>query len=190
MNSAALIVFGLVTLLGLVSLLPPLAARLKLPYSVLLALAGCALGLLIQLQPRAESAVATDLLTALQQFEISAEAIIVIFLPALLFEAALAVDLRGLIDDIAPILTMAAAAFCTACTFCWKAAPAFTSAPRRPPLLLKPMAVLARISRLLAPQAVSVLSASAFSGSASGVPATSSAVTLSSPSIPSRILAR
>ena len=110
MNSAALIVFGLVTLLGLVSLLPPLAARLKLPYSVLLALAGCALGLLIQIQPEAKSAVATDLLTALQQFEISAEAIIVIFLPALLFEAALAVDLRGLIEDIAPILTMAVVA--------------------------------------------------------------------------------
>jgi len=110
MHSAALIVFGLVTLLGLVSLLPPLAARLKLPYSVLLALAGCALGLLIQFQPHSESAVASDLLTALQQFEISAEAIIVIFLPALLFEAALSVDLRSLIEDIAPILTMAVVA--------------------------------------------------------------------------------
>jgi CPA1 family monovalent cation:H+ antiporter len=110
MTSAALIVFGLVTLLGLVSLLPPLAAKLKLPYSVLLALAGCALGLLIQLQPHSNSAVASDLLTALQQFEISAEAIIIIFLPALLFEAALAVDLRGLLDDIAPILTMAVVA--------------------------------------------------------------------------------
>jgi CPA1 family monovalent cation:H+ antiporter len=110
MHSAALIVFGLVTLLGLVSLLPPLAARLKLPYSVLLALAGCALGLLTQVSPHSESAVASDLLTALQQFEISAEAIIVIFLPALLFEAALSVDLRSLIEDIAPILTMAVVA--------------------------------------------------------------------------------
>jgi len=110
MSSAALIVFGLVTLLGLVSLLPPLAAKLKLPYSVLLALAGCALGLVIQLQPHSDSAVASDLLTALQQFEISAEAIIIIFLPALLFEAALAVDLRGLMDDLAPILTMAVVA--------------------------------------------------------------------------------
>src|SRR5690349_3861271 len=110
MSSAALIVFGLVTLLGFVSLLPPLAARLKLPYSVLLALAGCALGLLIQVQPHSQSAVASDLLTALQQFEISAEAIIVIFLPALLFEAALSVDLRSLIEDLAPILTMAVVA--------------------------------------------------------------------------------
>src|SRR5215470_16780380 len=110
MSSAALIVFGLVTLLGLVSLLPPLAAKLKLPYSVLLALAGVALGLLIQVDPRSDNAVATDLLTSLQQFEISAEAIIVIFLPALLFEAALGVDLRNLIEDIAPILTMAVVA--------------------------------------------------------------------------------
>jgi CPA1 family monovalent cation:H+ antiporter len=110
MSSTALIVFGLVTLLGLVSLLPPLAARLKLPYSVLLALAGVALGLLIQVQPPSHSTVASDLMTALQQFEISAEAIIVIFLPALLFEAALSVDLRSLAEDIAPILTMAVVA--------------------------------------------------------------------------------
>lgn len=110
MSSAALIVFGLVTLLGLVSLLPPLAAKVKLPYSVLLALAGCALGLLIQVQPQSQSAVASDLMSALQQFEISAEAIIVIFLPALLFEAALSVDLRSLTEDIAPILTMAVVA--------------------------------------------------------------------------------
>ena len=116
MTSTALIVFGLVTLLGVVSLLPPLAAKLKLPYSVLLALAGCALGLLIQIQPQAQNVVAADLLIALQQFEISAEAIIIIFLPALLFEAALAVDLRGLLDDIAPILTMAVVAV-VICTF-------------------------------------------------------------------------
>lgn len=110
MSSAALIVFGVVTLLGLVSLLPPLAAKLKLPYSVLLALAGCALGILIQVQPEAKSTVAIDLLVALKQFEISAEAIIVIFLPALLFEAALAVDLRRMMEDIAPIITMAVVA--------------------------------------------------------------------------------
>jgi CPA1 family monovalent cation:H+ antiporter len=110
MQSAALIVFGLVTLLGLVSLLPPLASKVKLPYSVLLALAGCALGLIIQIQPEAKSAVAIDLLVALKQFEISSEAIIVIFLPALLFEAALSVDLRRLMEDIAPIITMAVVA--------------------------------------------------------------------------------
>jgi CPA1 family monovalent cation:H+ antiporter len=115
MSAVALIVFGLVTLLGLVSLLPPLAARLKLPYSVLLALVGCALGLLLQWQPGASGAlghtsVAEDLLAALSRFEISAEAIIVIFLPALLFEAALAVDFRRMLDDIAPILTMAVVA--------------------------------------------------------------------------------
>jgi CPA1 family monovalent cation:H+ antiporter len=112
MSSVALIVFGLVTLLGLVSLLPPLASRLKLPYSVLLAMAGCALGLIIQLLPPAgaHSAVTGDLLSALQHFEISAEAIIVIFLPALLFEASIEIDLRRLMDDIAPILTMAVVA--------------------------------------------------------------------------------
>jgi CPA1 family monovalent cation:H+ antiporter len=112
MSSVTLIVFGLVTLLGLVSLLPPLASKLKLPYSVLLALAGCALGLVIQSLPpvAAHNGVADDLLSALQQFEISSEAIIVIFLPALLFEAAIEVDFRRLMDDMAPILTMAVVA--------------------------------------------------------------------------------
>jgi len=110
MTYAALIVFGLVSLLGIVSLLPPLAARLKLPYSVLLAMVGCALGLVIEFQPGASSPVAVDLLIALRQFEIPGETIIVIFLPALLFEAALAVPLRLLADDLAPILTMAVVA--------------------------------------------------------------------------------
>jgi monovalent cation:H+ antiporter, CPA1 family len=126
MASVALIVFGLVTLLGLVSLLPPLANRLKLPYSVLLALAGCALGILIQAQPETKNVVAGDLLMALRQFEISAEAIIVIFLPALLFEAALSVDLRRLLDDLAPILTMAVVAV-VICTFVVGAALSFVS---------------------------------------------------------------
>jgi len=42
-------VFGLAGLLGLVAFMPPLAGRLRLPYSVLLALIGFALGILLHL---------------------------------------------------------------------------------------------------------------------------------------------
>ena len=43
------LVFGLAGLLTLVCFMPPLAGRLKLPYSVLLAIVGCLLGIVIHL---------------------------------------------------------------------------------------------------------------------------------------------
>ena len=118
MSTVTLAVFGLVALLTLISLLPPLAAKLRLPYSVLLALVGSGLGLLALVnQDYAASHVgmAGDLMEALQSFEISPEAFIIIFLPALLFETALAIDVRRLLDDLAPVLTLAviAVVICT-----------------------------------------------------------------------------
>jgi CPA1 family monovalent cation:H+ antiporter len=108
MANIGLIVFGITGLLALTSLLPALAQRVKLPYSVLLALAGAALGLLISVRDAMpEGAIVTDFLTALSGFRISSEAFLVIFLPALLFESALAIDVRRMMSDIAPILLMA-----------------------------------------------------------------------------------
>lgn len=108
MANIGLIVFGITGLLALTSLLPALAQRLKLPYSVLLALAGGALGLLIAVRDQMpENALVTDFLTALSSFHISSEAFLVIFLPALLFESALAIDVRRMMSDLAPILLMA-----------------------------------------------------------------------------------
>jgi CPA1 family monovalent cation:H+ antiporter len=108
MADIGLIVFGITGLLALSSLLPAVAQRLKLPYSVLLALAGSALGLLVaarDLMPA--GSIAADFLTALASFHISSEAFLVIFLPALLFETALAIDVRRMLNDVAPILVMA-----------------------------------------------------------------------------------
>ncbi len=108
MHNIGLIVFGITGLLALTSLLPGLALRLKLPYSVLLALAGSALGLLVGLRGEMpDGAMATDFLSALGDFHISSEAFLVIFLPTLLFETALAIDVRRMMNDIAPILVMA-----------------------------------------------------------------------------------
>jgi CPA1 family monovalent cation:H+ antiporter len=108
MADIGLIVFGITGLLALTSLLPALAQRVKLPYSVLLALAGCALGLLMAVHDQMpEGTMVTDFLEVLSSFHISSEAFLVIFLPALLFESALAIDVRRMMSDIAPILVMA-----------------------------------------------------------------------------------
>lgn len=112
MTSIGLVVFGLVSLLALMSLLPPLAGRLRLPYSVLLAVVGFTLGAIVTLRPdhAIPSPMLHDVIDALASIEISSEAFILIFLPALLFEVALAIDVRRLIEDIAPVLTLAVVA--------------------------------------------------------------------------------
>lgn len=112
MSTIGLVVFGLVSLLALMSLLPPLAAKLRLPYSVLLAVIGFALGLVVSLRPDQviPSPMLHDIFDALASVEISSEAFILIFLPTLLFETALAIDVRRLLDDLAPVLTMAVVA--------------------------------------------------------------------------------
>jgi CPA1 family monovalent cation:H+ antiporter len=108
MHNIGLIVFGITGLLALTSLLPGLAQRLKLPYSVLLAVAGSALGLLLGLRGDIpEGEMAGDFLASLADFHISSEAFLVLFLPTLLFESALAIDVRRMMNDIAPILVMA-----------------------------------------------------------------------------------
>jgi len=100
------LVFGLAGLLALVSFMPPLAGRLSLPYSVLLAIVGIVLGLIIHVHSWAPL-VMSDFLDSLKNFEVSSETFLFVFLPILLFETALALNVRRLLDDIGPILMMA-----------------------------------------------------------------------------------
>lgn len=108
------VVFGLAGLLALVSFMPPLAGRLRLPYSVLLAVVGIVLGLIIHVHSWAPR-VMSDFLDSLQNFEVSSETFLFVFLPILLFETSLALNVRRLLDDIGPILMMAVVAV-VACT--------------------------------------------------------------------------
>jgi CPA1 family monovalent cation:H+ antiporter len=111
MPEVAVTILGITGLLGLVSLLPPIANRLNLPFSVLLAAAGCALGAVVLVGHNLpDGGVLGDLLVALRAFEISPAALLYIFLPPLLFEAALVIEVRRLMDDIAPILLLAVVA--------------------------------------------------------------------------------
>ncbi|QEX19638.1 sodium/hydrogen exchanger family protein [Hypericibacter terrae] len=100
-------VFGLAGLFVLVSLLPSLARRLLLPETVLLAMLGVGLGVVIELGQANQGDMANDFLTALSNLEIPGDAFLYIFLPPLLFEMALKLDVRRLMDEIVPILLMA-----------------------------------------------------------------------------------
>ncbi|MBP2315812.1 cation:proton antiporter [Azospirillum soli] len=111
MHDIVIYVLGVSGLLALVSALPPLAARLQVPYTVLLAAVGVALGAVIQAFAGTPGAGPFhDFLNSLADLDVSSEALVYIFLPVLLFETALAVDVRRLFDDIWPILLLAVVA--------------------------------------------------------------------------------
>ncbi len=108
MHETVLTVFTITAMLGLVSFLPPLAERFSIPYTILLALVGIAIGIATHI-PKAylQGGVVHDIITTLRHFGLSAESLLYIFLPALLFDAALNVDVRQLGDEVAPVLLLA-----------------------------------------------------------------------------------
>ena len=108
MQQTVLIVFAVTALLGLISLLLPFAERFSIPYTVLLALVGIAIGVATNV-PAAylHGGAVPDIIATLHNFGLSAESLLYIFLPALLFEAALNLDTRQLGDEVAPVLLLA-----------------------------------------------------------------------------------
>src|ERR1700730_11765447 len=101
-------VFVVTALLGLVSLLLPLAERLSIPYAVVLAVVGIAIGGAANLPFASHPGnIISDVVSWLHDFGLSAESLLYVFLPALLFEAALNVDVRQLSDEVAPVLLLA-----------------------------------------------------------------------------------
>ena len=106
MQDVALAVFGVAALLGLVSLLLPLANRLSVPFTVVLAVVGIGLGLLISTDLTLAGP-AGDFMNSIGGFRLSSDAFIYLFLPALLFHAGLTVDVRRLMDDAWPVFLLA-----------------------------------------------------------------------------------
>jgi CPA1 family monovalent cation:H+ antiporter len=111
MSGTGGIVFGIAVLLGLIALLPRLAARLRLPYTVLLAGLGCALGVGIGLSGTLtavdQAPVIKDVFQQLRQFDVTADVLLWVFLPILLFDTATKLNGRELLDDLGPILILA-----------------------------------------------------------------------------------
>ncbi|TNE41932.1 MAG: cyclic nucleotide-binding domain-containing protein [Sphingomonadales bacterium] len=109
MQDVVLVVFGVTTLLGLVSLLLPLANRLDVPYTVLLAVVGIGLGLITS-SDMPLTGIGGDFLRALGDLNLPSDAFFYVFLPALLFNAGLRVDVRRLMDDVWPVFLLAVVA--------------------------------------------------------------------------------
>lgn len=101
-----MLVFGLAGLLVLICFLTPLASGLRIPYTLVLSLVGAVLGYLVHVHNWAPPWLG-EYLEALRAFEVPSDTILVVFLPVLLFETALAMNVRRLMNDLGPILLMA-----------------------------------------------------------------------------------
>ncbi|MBU3262142.1 cation:proton antiporter [Roseovarius sp. PS-C2] len=89
----------------------PLAARLKLPYSVILAILGVCIGAsaIFFLQTELTDAL-NSVAEAILGLPIRSNVFLYVFLPTLLFQATLGMNLRRMLDDWVPILMMAVVA--------------------------------------------------------------------------------
>lgn len=116
------ILLALVALLIGVSLLAPLAERVRLPFAALLVSLGILIGLadvlldLFELgRPSSgEMAVVDNLFDGLRVIGLGANGFLYLFLPPLLFSAGLGVDVRLLLDEAAAVLLLAVVAVAVA----------------------------------------------------------------------------
>src|SRR5262245_4910829 len=98
-------------LLVVVSLLQRLAARLALPASILFAVMGMTIGGVAMVALRfGTSGVVGEIARAVANMPVTSETFMFVFVPALLFQAALTIDTKRMIDDAAPILLLAVVA--------------------------------------------------------------------------------
>lgn len=152
------------------SLLQPLASRLRLPSSVLLAGLGIALGwlattdLIFRFLPIGQMEPAADLVVQIRAMPLTADAILYIFLPALLFHTAITIDVRRMLDDLGPILILAVVAVGVCTLFVGFALSAVTAEPLLVCLLVgaivattDPAAVIGIFRDVGAPRRLSVL---------------------------------
>lgn len=100
----------LAALLAVVSLAEPLAARLRLPSSVILAVLGILIGTASTLIDASSSPTMGALAETVADLPINSHVFLFIFLPALLFQGALNIDARDMVEDAVPIFTMAVVA--------------------------------------------------------------------------------
>jgi monovalent cation:H+ antiporter, CPA1 family len=106
--SVASITFVMAGFLVLASVVQPTAERLHLPYTVLLAVVGVAIGGFSSfLLHTPLTNVFDDIVRPVVDLPFNASIFLVVFLPLLLFHAALTIDLREIAPDWAPILTLA-----------------------------------------------------------------------------------
>src|ERR1700749_1192937 len=117
MLNIVLLLAVLATLLVVVAVSQPVAVRLKLAPVVLLAVIGVAIGAVSIVVLHSPVTDRFDSVAALfANLPVGAETFIYVFLPLLVFESAITVDVRRMLEDPAPILMLAVVAtiVCTA----------------------------------------------------------------------------
>src|SRR5580704_15786078 len=108
MLDVALVLAAVALLLVVVGGIQPLAARLRLPSTVLLAAFGIAIGGASSVIPHSSLAGQFDAVARLfAELPVTSETIIYVFLPLLVFEAGITSDVRRILEDAAPILLLA-----------------------------------------------------------------------------------
>ncbi|PHQ81377.1 MAG: hypothetical protein COB66_02395 [Coxiella sp. (in: Bacteria)] len=96
-------------LITIIALLKPLAEKINFPFTVLLALIGILLGYVIQYYRHLglTHGFIAELITNIGSINLTSKVIIFIFLPALIFESALNIEVHTLMKNIRPILILA-----------------------------------------------------------------------------------
>lgn len=108
MNSIANITLVIAAFLVVISVVQPAAERLHVPYTVLLAFVGVVVGgVSTFLLYTPVTAAFDNIVRPIVNLPVSAPVFLIVFLPILLFHAALTIDLREIAQDTAPILTLA-----------------------------------------------------------------------------------
>ncbi|TMJ24596.1 MAG: sodium:proton antiporter, partial [Alphaproteobacteria bacterium] len=109
MSDTLYALLALAMVLTIVSLLVPLSERLRLPHTVLLALAGMGLGFLGSWITSSGHAfgVVGDVFAGLARLELGTDVFLPLFLPPLLFTAGLTIDVRRLLDEVFAVLLLA-----------------------------------------------------------------------------------
>jgi CPA1 family monovalent cation:H+ antiporter len=115
LNSVVLSVLGVSALLAAISIVVPIARRLMLPYTLVLAVLGCLIGLLGYLK-LGVAGFGGEVAQGLRQIGLLDDAFIYIFLPPLLFSAGLTVDVRHIFEDLGYVILLAFVAVIL-CTF-------------------------------------------------------------------------
>ncbi len=155
-SATADIVAGLVGLLLVAAVTLAVTSRLRFPFSVALLLLGILLTQLAGVLPAA--------LGPLHELEISADLILYVFLPTLVFESAFHLDWRALRQNLVPVLTLAVPGLLLSAAIIGWIVSTLTGIPFAAALLLgailsatDPVAVIALFKRLGAPQRLTVL---------------------------------
>ena len=131
-----LLVSAFAALFVVIALAEPVADRLRLPYSVVLAVIGAALGAASVGFATAWGEALPAEVAALLALPIKSSVFMYVFLPTLIFQVALGLDLRRMLDDWVPILVMAVLAVLVATAFVGFALAPFSGMPLLACLLL------------------------------------------------------